>query len=123
MLPLLVSLWLLSPAQAAPKVRAAPFTLRCGWLDNPTPGNFSLRDRDGEWVLAEQGGYEARGMDLIPDLSGNEFVEINGPHGYACACIQASVDVETHRVLEIKRVKQRLLKVCLGDPGLAPMPR
>jgi hypothetical protein len=123
-LPLiLVSSALFAQAQRAPKPPAPPPAVRCGWLDNPTPGNFFLRDRDGEWTLAEQGGYQARGIDLIPDLSGNEFVETNGPHGYACACLRVTVSAKMHRVEEIFRVTPRLLKVCLGDRDLAPMPR
>ena len=29
---------------------------RCGWLQNPTPSNWWLEDKDGVWVLATQGG-------------------------------------------------------------------
>ena len=36
---------------------------RCGWLQNPTPANWWLVDRDGEWILGVQGGYQAPGMD------------------------------------------------------------
>jgi hypothetical protein len=50
---------------AAAKPAAA---LRCGWLENVTPGNFSLVDRDAEWTIAEQGGYEAPGFDRLPDI-------------------------------------------------------
>lgn len=34
---------------------------RCGWLDNPTPGNASLYDKDGEWTIAVQGGHQGEG--------------------------------------------------------------
>ena len=27
-----------------------------GWLQNPTPGNWWLVDRDGEWTIGTQGG-------------------------------------------------------------------
>ena len=124
---ILVSGWLLSQAPAArephAKAHVQPRAVRCGWLDNPTPGNFFLRDRDREWTVAEQGGYQARGMDRIPDLSGDEFVETNGPHGYACACLKVTVDAKTGRVVEIFRVTPKRLKVCLGDPDLPPMPK
>jgi hypothetical protein len=30
---------------------------RCGWLENPTPANYCLTDRDGEWTIGVQGGY------------------------------------------------------------------
>ena len=60
---------------------------RCGWLDNPTPGNFSLRDRGGEWVLGVQGGHEAHGFDSMPDITTAGWVETNGHYGYGCACL------------------------------------
>ncbi len=50
-------------------VRTVAAERRCGWLENPTPGNFSLRDRGGEWVLGVQGGYEAEGFDRMPDMT------------------------------------------------------
>jgi Protein of unknown function (DUF4087) len=97
---------------------AAAEETRCGWLDNVTPGNFSLQDRDGEWVLAEQGGYQAEGFDRIPDLSGKEFVETNGPHGYACACVTGTMDAKEHEVRRIRKVKQKPLRDCRKDRAL-----
>ncbi|MFN3498292.1 MAG: DUF4087 domain-containing protein, partial [Pannonibacter indicus] len=35
---------LAAPASAAPENR-------CGWIVNPTPGNWWLTDRDGDWIL------------------------------------------------------------------------
>ncbi|HYG29015.1 MAG TPA: DUF4087 domain-containing protein, partial [Allosphingosinicella sp.] len=43
---------------AAPQ---SPTQRRCGWLDNPTPANWWLTDRDGEWLIGAQGGYQAPG--------------------------------------------------------------
>lgn len=54
----LVLLLLALPAIAAEQ--------RCGWLDNPTPANLWLRDRDGQWTLSEQGLYEGPGIDNLP---------------------------------------------------------
>jgi hypothetical protein len=109
---------------ALPRMAAATdFETRCGWLDNPTPGNFFLHDRDGEWTVAEQGGYQAKGVDRIPDLSGDEFVETNGHHGYACVCMSVKVTKKERKVAEIASVKPKLLKACLGDPAIPPMPR
>ena len=51
---------------------------RCGWLANPTPANYWLNDRDGEWTLSAQGGYRAPGMDEMPDMTTNGWVETNG---------------------------------------------
>ena len=38
-----------------------PTELRCGWFENSSPSNASLTDRDGEWTISIQGGYEAKG--------------------------------------------------------------
>ena len=53
-------LLLIALAAAAPQSR--PET-RCGWLDNSTPANWLLTDRDGEWLIGSQGGYQAPGLD------------------------------------------------------------
>ena len=37
------------------------FETRCGWFSNPTPGNISLYDRDSEWIIGVQGGYQVEG--------------------------------------------------------------
>ena len=29
---------------------------RCGWLENPTPGNWWLKDAHAFWIIATQGG-------------------------------------------------------------------
>ena len=42
---------------------------RCGWVVNPTPGNWWLTDSQGDWVLAFQGGEPSPGMELLPDIS------------------------------------------------------
>ena len=84
---------------------------------NMSPGNFTLRDRDGEWTISEQGGYEARGADKIPDLSGDEFVDL-GPHGYACGCIDGVMNAQTHEVVGIIGFTQKKLKDCLADDEL-----
>ena len=38
---------------------------RCGILTNPTPANWWLIDRDGEWTIGAQGGYQAEGIENI----------------------------------------------------------
>ena len=54
---------------------------RCGWLANPTPGNYWLTDRQGDWTLSAQGGYQAPGMDEMPDMSTRGWVRTNGNYG------------------------------------------
>jgi hypothetical protein len=98
---------------------AAPFTeRRCGWLSNPTPGNWWLFDGHGEWILATQGGEQAPGFDDLPDMSRAGWVETNGHYGYGCACMTISHDPATHRVTGIAAPKPKPLKQCRADRGL-----
>src|SRR5690349_18304425 len=53
------------PAEG-PDPSSAKFLRRCGWVDNPTPSNWWLVDRDGEWEIGLQGGYQAKGD--MPDF-------------------------------------------------------
>ncbi len=105
-------------AHTAPQMTGAKPETRCGWIANPTPANWWLNDKAGEWTISEQGGYQATGADL-PDFSTHDWVVTNaGDHGYGCACLTASYDHKTMRVLDIKSVKQRTLRQCKVDKGL-----
>ncbi|SOB78528.1 Protein of unknown function [Sphingomonas guangdongensis] len=88
---------------------------RCGWIANPTPGNWWITDRDGEWLLGAQGGYQAPGMDVIPDLSAREWIRTNGYYGVGCACLTMTVDKRTSRVTRVYSAQQRPLKACRAD--------
>ena len=91
---------------------------RCGWIANPTPANWWLNDRDGEWIISEQGGYQAPGVDL-PDFSEHDWVVTNaGDHGYGCACLTGLFDRKTMRVTRIDGVRQRTLRQCKADKAL-----
>jgi hypothetical protein len=91
---------------------------RCGWLSNPTPGNWWLFDGHGEWILATQGSEPAPGMEDMPDMSIAGWVETNGHYGYGCACMTISYDPATHRVTRIADAKPKPLKQCRADKGL-----
>jgi hypothetical protein len=91
---------------------------RCGWLSNPTPGNWWLFDGHGEWILATQGGDQVPGFDDLPDMSTAGWVETNGHYGYGCACMTLSYDPATHRVTRIAGAKPKPLKQCRADRGL-----
>jgi hypothetical protein len=92
---------------------------RCGWIENPTPGNWSLVDRDGEWLIGAQGGYQAPGLDEFPDLTEGEWKVTNGSsYGYGCACLDAKVDASTRRVERIDHIRQKPLRACSADPAL-----
>lgn len=91
---------------------------RCGWLSNPTPGNWWLFDGHGEWILAVQGGYQASGLDDMPDMSTAGWEETNGHYGHGCACMTLTVDPASGRVMRIADAKPKPLRQCHADRGL-----
>jgi hypothetical protein len=91
---------------------------RCGWLINPTPGNWWLRDRQGEWTLGTQGREPVAGMDELPDMSTRGWVETNGSHGYGCACLTVTTDRRTKDVTRIISGRPVPLKQCRADRRL-----
>jgi hypothetical protein len=95
--------------------------MRCGWRDNPTPQNYWLRDRQGEWTLFEQGGYVADGFDAMPDMSTRGVVATNGTHGYSCACITGVFDAQGHLVKKVIEAEPRPLRQCRADRRLPRM--
>jgi hypothetical protein len=97
---------------------AASAEYRCGWLENPTPANWWLRDAEGLWILSAQGSAPVTGMDLIPDISAHDFVKTNGPYGYACACLNAQFDAAQKRASRIISVRQLPLDKCRQDTKL-----
>ncbi len=95
---------------------------RCGWIDNPTPGNFWLTDKDGEWTIGVQGGYQAEGIEVIDFPTDGQYVNMNGNYGYFCGCISGKSDSETMRIVSIEKSKAKLLKDCLKDENV-PKPK
>lgn len=95
------------------------FETRCGWFVNPTPANISLYDREGEWIIGVQGGYQVAGDWDWPAFKPRQWVVTNaGSYGYGCACLQLRVNHETHEVVEIKSSRPRSLAVCRQDRAL-----
>jgi len=105
-------------ALVVPLAGAEASERRCGWYQNPTPGNHWLVDRDGSWTMATQGGQQARGMNLMPDFTAREWVRTNGYYGYGCACIAVDVDRKTMLVTRILAVEQLPLARCRQDSAL-----
>jgi hypothetical protein len=98
---------------------AAEFETRCGWFSNPTPANVSLYDRDGEWIIGVQGGYQVSGDWNWPVFKSGQWVLTNaGSYGYGCACLQVRVNKAKHEVSEIKSGRARSLSACRQDPVL-----
>lgn len=117
---LLVTVVLVSGHPRLPEEpEAAQFETRCGWLDNPTPANISLYDRDAEWIISVQGQYEAEGDWYLPDYKPGQWVVTNASsYGYGCACLRLRADKQTHKVLEVKNASARPLSVCRRDRSL-----
>jgi len=90
--------------------------MRCGWFSNPTPANASLFDRDGEWIIGVQGGYQAEGD--WPSFSPKQWVKTNVHYGYGCACLRVRVDRSEQRILVIENAQARALSACRRDPAL-----
>ena len=92
---------------------------RCGWLENPTPSNYWLKDRQGEWLLSAQGGYAAEGYDdIMPDMTTAGWVETNGHYGYGCACLDVVVDPASRHVLRLLSATPIPLARCRADKSL-----
>src|SRR5215813_14353503 len=98
-----------------PKTGSVLSEMRCGWFSNPTPANVSLYDRDGEWIIGVQGGYQVEGDWDWPSFKDAQWVETNGHYGYGCVCMQVRVNRQTKKVLEIKSSRARPLAACRQD--------
>lgn len=101
---------------------AAAAETRCGWIQNPTPGNWWFTDADESWTIRTQGTpWEPLGMDRIGDISAGEYRKSNGNYGYGCAC--AEVDTSIYEgepyITAIHSFTQIPLSRCDSDPALA----
>jgi hypothetical protein len=91
---------------------------RCGWVNNPTPGNWWLTDADGQWTMMTQGSYEANGMDNIGDISAGDYVATNGNYGYACGCMEVDTDGQG-AITDIYSFRQLPIGKCENDGALS----
>lgn len=91
---------------------------RCGWLHNPTPANYWLADRDGEWTIMSQGGFQAEGWEDMGNMSARGWVRTNGYYGYGCACMTVETDRSTMRITRIHSAESRPLRPCRADRRL-----
>lgn len=100
-------------ATAAPQAT----TTRCGWFDQPTPGNATLVDKAGEWTVGMQGGHQAEGD--WPVFPQNRWVATgSGSAGYGCACLESSTRADTQEVTRIVSWRALPLKTCRRDKAL-----
>lgn len=109
--------WMLAVAAPCPAAPSASGTLRCGWFDNPTPGNAWLIDRDGEWIVGVQGGHQAEGD--WPAFEPRDWAATNRSYGHGCACLRVETDAKTHEVRRILHASARPLSTCRKDPAIA----
>ena len=104
---------------AKTEAASGDFETRCGWLDNPTPNNFWLYDKDGEWTISEQGGYFVEEEWEFPIFKPKQWVHRNtGSYGYGCACFEMQTDRQTLQVLKIRSARGQRLSKCRRDKSL-----
>jgi hypothetical protein len=98
-------------------VRPALAEERCGWLENPTPGNWWLRDAHGLWIISAQGDPDTEGVEKLPEPAPDRFVATNGHYGYSCACVSGTFDDHAER-MRVDAARELPLSVCRGDKAL-----
>lgn len=111
-----IALIVVSLLIASPSALANETETRCGWFENPTPGNAWLIDRHGEWTVGLQGGYQAEGD--WPSFSNSQWVKTNVHYGYGCACMKVVADHASKRILKIVSAKAKPLSACHSDTSL-----
>lgn len=94
---------------------------RCGWLENPSWGNWWLLDQDGKWIIREKDGYEAEGSENLPDISAGDYVSTNNNYGYACGCLNAIIDADSFRVTQLNFIELKTVDECQANADL-PIP-
>jgi hypothetical protein len=109
---LVIGLVLIAPVQPALAEE------RCGWLENPTPGNWWLRDAHSLWIISAQGGPYAEGVEKLPEPAPDRFVATNGHYGYSCACVSGTFDDHAERMTRVDAARVLPLSVCRGDKAL-----
>ena len=101
---------------------AASAERRCGWYQNPTPGNLMLTDRDGTWWITSQmeaNGPDAAGSDKAPNFDPKQYVrtQMNG-YGYGCACLTVETDAKSKRIIKVISGDTVPMAQCKRDKSL-----
>lgn len=99
-----------------PPVKFQKAETRCGWLVNPTPANVWFYDKDGEWTIGVQGGYQAEGD--WAEFNDKQWVKTNVNYGYGCTCMSVTTDKSEMKILTISNAKARPLSACRKDKKL-----
>jgi hypothetical protein len=118
-LVLLVTFCLIVP-QSGRAERVPRLEKRCGWIVNPTPGNWEFFDRHGQWEIARQG--EEGAVDGLPEdrpTGKNWWVATNsGGYGYGCICLDVISDKQAKKLVKIEGGKSLPLKRCRTDRSI-----
>ena len=104
---------LLALISAPMQAQRAPVHL-IGWWDNPTPANVWFSTAGKTYTVAEQGGVQAEGD--WPEFTDRQLRKTNGPHGYGCVEIEATVRGD--RVLRIVHATALPLSSCRSSAAL-----
>jgi hypothetical protein len=120
-LAVVVVIGVLAMAGGSRAAEAPVLERRCGWISNPSPGNWDFIDRDGTWEIASQGGDD-RVLDGLPEdrPSGKRWwVETqSGGYGYGCMCLNVEVDKPKKKLAKIDGGKSLPLLKCRQDPAI-----
>lgn len=97
---------------------------RCGWLENASPANLWLIDRDSSWDVTIQGvrsELDDKSIDLVYEAMANkgQFVQTNNSYGFSCACLIVDTDKEVKRITAVYGSRQLSLKQCLEDISIS----
>jgi len=103
--------------EAAARPAEPSLIKRCGWFDNPSPGNATLTDSDGEWTIGLQGGHQARGT--WPRFKADHWVRTGtGSAGYGCTCLKVKAQADSQEVTQIVSSRALPLSTCRHAPAL-----
>ncbi|MBY0316151.1 MAG: DUF4087 domain-containing protein [Bdellovibrionales bacterium] len=97
-------------------VFASAAQTRCGWIQNPTPANNWITDKNATWYIGIQGGHQAEGDLAYPPH--DQYVYTNGNYGYWCGCITADFNKSNNYVTKIYSSLTKPLDACRLDPSL-----
>jgi hypothetical protein len=78
-------------------------------------------NREAEWILSVQGGYQAEGMDAMPDMSTLGWTRTNSKDGYGCACLTVEMDRVEKQITHLLSA-QRLPLSCRRADRSLPRP-
>jgi hypothetical protein len=91
---------------------------RCGWLENPTPGNWWLKNSPALWIISAQGGRYAGGAEKLSEPTPERFVATNGHYGYLCAGVSGIFDDHAQLMTRLDATRVLALSVCRDDKTL-----